>query len=162
MTTKRAIYPGTFDPITLGHLDIVTRAAKIFDYVIIGISAKSNKKNLFTLEERINLARIVTQHLSNITIMGFNGLLSHFAKTQRISVLIRGLRTSADFEYEMKLAQVNKHLLPTLESIFFITSKDVSFISSSLVKELAYCGGDVSNLLPTLVNTALMKKIKFN
>ena len=160
MKIKKAIYPGTFDPITLGHLDIITRAANIFDHVVIGIAAKSDKTLLFTLNERIYLARIVTKHLSNVKIMGFSNLLSNFAKTHKISILIRGLRNCADFEYEMKLTQMNKCLLPLLESIFFMASKDFSFISSSLVKEVAYYGGNVSNLLPTSVHEALITKLK--
>ncbi|PPI87727.1 pantetheine-phosphate adenylyltransferase [Candidatus Pantoea edessiphila] len=160
MKTKKAIYPGTFDPITLGHLDIIKRAAKIFDYVIIAIAAKSNKTLLFTLDERIFLAKVVTKHLTNVKIMGFNNLIANFAQTQKVNIIIRGLRAVTDFEYEMQLAHMNRYLMPILESIFLMTSKKLGFISSSLVKEVAYYGGDVSTLLPTAVNQALMKKMK--
>ncbi|MXP51391.1 pantetheine-phosphate adenylyltransferase [Pantoea sp. SoEX] len=160
MQIRKAIYPGTFDPITLGHLDIITRASKIFDFIIIAIANKSRKALLFTTDERIYLARIATKHLPNIKIIEFNNLISHFAKKQKVNILIRGLRTVTDFEYEKKLSQMNKYLVPLLENIFFIASKDYSFVSSSLVKEVAYYGGDVSNLLPISVNEALITKLK--
>ncbi|PPI86355.1 pantetheine-phosphate adenylyltransferase [Candidatus Pantoea edessiphila] len=160
MKKSKAIYPGTFDPITLGHLDIIKRAAKIFHYVTIAIVASSNKSLLFTLDERINLVRKVTKHLYNVKVEIFNSLTTDFAKKQKANILIRGLRAVTDFEYEMKLTYMNQCLAPTIESIFFMTSKELSFISSSLVKEVAYYGGDVSNLLPVSVNQALVTKMK--
>ncbi|MDI9229089.1 pantetheine-phosphate adenylyltransferase, partial [Serratia bockelmannii] len=131
MSTK-AIYPGTFDPITLGHLDIVTRAAQMFDRIVVAIAASPSKKPLFSLDERVDLARQVTTHLPNVEIVGFSDLMANFAKTQNANVLVRGLRAVSDFEYELQLAQMNRHLLPTLESVFLMPSEGFSFVSSSL------------------------------
>ncbi|MBU9829369.1 MULTISPECIES: pantetheine-phosphate adenylyltransferase [Rahnella] len=158
MTTK-AIYPGTFDPMTNGHLDIVTRAALMFDHVILAIAASPGKKPMFTLDERVALATQVTSHLNNVEVIGFSDLMANFAKAQGANVLVRGLRAVSDFEYEMQLANMNRHLLPTLESVFMMPSKEWSFISSSLVKEVARHGGDITPFLPQEVTQALMEKI---
>lgn len=158
MSTK-AIYPGTFDPMTNGHLDIVSRAALMFDHVILAIAASPSKKPMFTLEERVALATQVTSHLKNVEVIGFSDLMANFAKAQGANVLVRGLRTVSDFEYEMQLANMNRHLLPTLESVFMMPSKEWSFISSSLVKEVARHGGDITPFLPQVVTQALMEKI---
>ena len=158
MSTK-AIYPGTFDPMTNGHLDIVSRAALIFDHVILAIAASPSKKPMFTLEERVALATQVTSHLKNVEVIGFSDLMANFAKVQGANVLVRGLRAVSDFEYEMQLANMNRHLLPTLESVFMMPSKEWSFISSSLVKEVARHGGDITPFLPQVVTQALMEKI---
>jgi len=158
MSTK-AIYPGTFDPMTNGHLDIVTRAALMFDHVILAIAASPSKKPMFTLEERVALATQVTSHLNNVEVIGFSDLMANFAKAQGANVLVRGLRAVSDFEYEMQLANMNRHLLPTLESVFMMPSKEWSFISSSLVKEVARHGGDITPFLPQVVTQALMEKI---
>ena len=156
---KRAIYPGTFDPITNGHIDIVTRATSMFDHVILAIAASPSKKPMFTLEERVALATQVTSHLKNVEVIGFSDLMANFAKAQGANVLVRGLRAVSDFEYEMQLANMNRHLLPTLESVFMMPSKEWSFISSSLVKEVARHGGDITPFLPQVVTQALMEKI---
>ena len=158
MTTK-AIYPGTFDPMTNGHLDIVTRAALMFDHVILAIAASPSKKPMFTLDERVALATQVTSHLNNVEVIGFSDLMANFAKALGANVLVRGLRAVSDFEYEMQLANMNRHLLPTLESVFMMPSKEWSFISSSLVKEVARHGGDITPFLPQEVTQALMEKI---
>ena len=158
MSTK-AIYPGTFDPITNGHLDIITRAACMFDKVILAIAASPGKKPMFTLDERVALATQVTSHLNNVEVIGFSDLMANFAKAQGANVLVRGLRAVSDFEYEMQLANMNRHLLPTLESVFMMPSKEWSFISSSLVKEVARHGGDITPFLPQEVTQALMEKI---
>ena len=158
MSTK-AIYPGTFDPMTNGHLDIVSRAALMFDHVILAIAASPSKKPMFTLEERVALATQVTSHLKNVEVIGFSDLMANFAKAQEANVLVRGLRAVSDFEYEMQLANMNRHLLPTLESVFMMPSKEWSFISSSLVKEVARHGGDITPFLPQVVTQALMEKI---
>ena len=158
MSTK-AIYPGTFDPMTNGHLDIVTRAAQMFDHVILAIAASPSKKPMFTLDERVALATQVTSHLDNVDVIGFSDLMANFARAQGANVLVCGLRAVSDFEYEMQLANMNRHLLPTLESVFMMPSKEWSFISSSLVKEVARHGGDIAPFLPQIITQALMEKI---
>ena len=157
---KRAIYPGTFDPITNGHIDIVTRAANMFDQVILAIAASPSKKPLFDLDERVALAESATAHLPNVDVVGFSDLMANFARTQQANILIRGLRAVADFEYEMQLAHMNRHLMPELESVFLMPSKEWSFISSSLVKEVARHAGDVTHFLPENVHQALLARLK--
>ena len=157
---KRAIYPGTFDPITNGHIDIVTRAAAMFDELILAIAASPSKKPMFSLDERVALAKQATAHLQNVTVVGFSDLMANFARDQQATILIRGLRAVADFEYEMQLAHMNRHLMPTLESVYLMPSKEWSFISSSLVKEVARHAGDVTHFLPAVVHQALMDKLK--
>ncbi|MDU7482263.1 pantetheine-phosphate adenylyltransferase [Hafnia alvei] len=156
---KRAIYPGTFDPMTNGHLDLVTRAANMFDHVILAIAASPSKKPMFSLEERVALATQVTAHLPNVEVLGFSELMAHFAQHQNANILVRGLRAVSDFEYEMQLANMNRHLMPTLESVFLMPSKEWSFISSSLVKEVARHGGDIAPFVPEIIAQALSKKL---
>ena len=158
MSTK-AIYPGTFDPVTLGHLDIVTRAAQMFNQVVMAVAASPSKKPMFTLEERVDLARSMVAHLPNVEVVGFSDLMANFARSQQANVLVRGLRAVSDFEYEMQLAHMNRHLLPTLESVFLMPTEGFSFISSSRVKEVARHGGDVSAFLPPYVLQALLAKL---
>lgn len=157
--STRAIYPGTFDPITNGHLDIVTRGALMFDTVILAIANSPHKKTMFSLDERVALAEEVTAHLPNVEVVGFSDLMANFAKVQQANVLVRGLRTAADFEYEMQLAHMNRHLMPELESVFLMPSKEWSFVSSSLVKEVARHHGDVEHFLPQKVCKALLEKL---
>ncbi|WP_263753687.1 pantetheine-phosphate adenylyltransferase [Kosakonia cowanii] len=157
---NRAIYPGTFDPITNGHIDIVTRAAAMFDELILAIAASPSKKPMFSLDERVALAKQATAHLQNVTIVGFSDLMANFARDQQATILIRGLRAVADFEYEMQLAHMNRHLMPNLESVYLMPSKEWSFISSSLVKEVARHQGDVAHFLPQPVHQALLDKLK--
>ncbi|MGR4051280.1 pantetheine-phosphate adenylyltransferase [Kosakonia cowanii] len=157
---KRAIYPGTFDPITNGHIDIVTRAAVMFDELILAIAASPSKKPMFSLDERVALAQQATSHLQNVTVVGFSDLMANFARDQQATILIRGLRAVADFEYEMQLAHMNRHLMPDLESVYLMPSKEWSFISSSLVKEVARHQGDVAHFLPQPVYQALLDKLK--
>lgn len=156
----RAIYPGTFDPITNGHIDIVTRAATMFDEVVLAIAASPSKKPMFDLNERVALAESATGHLTNVKVVGFSDLMANFARAQQANILIRGLRAVADFEYEMQLAHMNRHLMPELESVFLMPSKEWSFISSTLVKEVARHQGDVAHFLPPAVLTALLDKLK--
>lgn len=158
MSTK-AIYPGTFDPITLGHLDIVTRAAQMFDHLVVAIAASPSKKPMFDLDERVELAQQVIAHLPKVEVVGFSDLMANFARAQQANVLVRGLRAVSDFEYEMQLAHMNRHLLPTLESVFLMPSEGFSFVSSSLVKEVARHGGDVTAFLPAPVHQALQAKL---
>jgi len=158
MSTK-AIYPGTFDPVTLGHLDIVTRAARMFDQVVLAVAASPSKKPMFSLDERVELAQNMVAHLPNVEVAGFSDLMANFARAQQANVLVRGLRAVSDFEYEMQLAHMNRHLLPTLESVFLMPTEGFSFVSSSLVKEVARHGGDVSAFLPPHVLQALLAKL---
>lgn len=155
--TKIALYPGTFDPITNGHIDIVQRAAKLFDQVIVAIASNSKKKPRFSLEERITLAEEVLSDCPNVTVKGFEILLVDFAKQENASVLMRGLRAVSDFEYEFQLASMNRNLAPEIESVFLMPADEYSFISSSLVKEVAALGGDVTKFVHPLVNDALTK-----
>ena len=154
---KIALYPGTFDPITNGHIDLVQRAAKLFDTVIVAIAASSKKQPQFSLNERIELAEQVLACCPNVRVMGFDILLIEFARQQNASVLIRGLRAVSDFEYEFQLASMNRHLAPDLESVFLMPADEYSFISSSLVKEVASLGGDVANFVHPIVFKALNK-----
>jgi len=156
MHTK-AIYPGTFDPVTNGHIDLVERASKLFTEVIVGVANSPSKKPRFTLEQRVELAKAVTQHLDNVIVVGFSGLLVDFAKQYQATVLVRGLRAVSDFEYEFQLANMNRRLHPDLESVFLTPSEKNSFISSTLVKEVALHGGDVSQFVPNIVSDALKK-----
>lgn len=156
---RKAIYPGTFDPMTNGHLDLVTRASLIFDHVLLAIAASSSKKLLFNLEERVALATQVTSHLDNVEVLGFTKLMAHFAAYHNANILVRGLRAVSDFEYEMQLANMNHHLMPTLESIFLMPPAKYSFISSSLVKEVAFHGGDIAPFLPGVVTQAMIEKL---
>lgn len=158
MSTK-AIYPGTFDPMTNGHLDIVSRAALMFDSIVLAVAASQSKKPLFSLEERVALATEVVAHLPNVAVVGFSDLMANFAKAQQANVLVRGLRAVSDFEYELQLAHMNRHLLPTLESVFLMPSEQYSFISSSLMKEVARHGGEVQAFLPAPVYQALKAKL---
>ncbi|RTR38247.1 pantetheine-phosphate adenylyltransferase [Shewanella canadensis] len=155
----RAIYPGTFDPVTNGHADLIERAAKLFKHVVIGIAANPSKKPRFTLEERVALLQLVTSHLDNVEVVGFSGLLVDFAKEQKASVLLRGLRAVSDFEYEFQLANMNRRLSSDLESVFLTPAEENSFISSTLVKEVAHHGGDVSQFVHPEVAKALMTKV---
>ena len=159
MHTK-AIYPGTFDPITNGHADLIERAANMFTHVIVGIAANPSKKPLFSLDERVELIKQVTQHIPNVEVIGFRGLLADFAEDQGATVLIRGLRAVSDFEYEFQLANMNRRLNPNLESVFMTPSEENSFISSTLVKEVALHRGKVDQFCHPAVQLALSNKLK--
>lgn len=157
-THTRVIYPGTFDPITNGHSDLIERAAKMFDQVIVGIAASPSKKPMFDLEHRVRLVKEVTKHLNNVDIVGFSGLLVDFAKQYNANILVRGLRAVSDFEYEFQLANMNRRLMPELESVFLTPAEENSFISSTIVKEVALHNGDVSKFVHPLVAKELQKK----
>jgi len=154
----RVIYPGTFDPITNGHKDLVQRAARLFDEVVIGVAANPTKQPMFSLDERVELAHKVLGDLTNVKIVGFSGLLVNFARQYQANVLIRGLRAVSDFEYEFQLANMNRRLMPELESVFLTPSEEHSFLSSTLVKEVAIHGGDVSQFVAPEVQQALLAK----
>lgn len=158
MSTK-AIYPGTFDPLTNGHLDLLARASLMFDQVVLAIAANPSKKPLFSLEERVALAKQATAHLPKVEVIGFSNLMAHFANEQQATILIRGLRAVTDFEYEKQLAAMNRHLMPTLESVFLMPSEQWSFLSSSLVKEVARHGGDITPFVTAPIANALAQKL---
>lgn len=155
---SKAIYPGTFDPITNGHYDLIERAANLFQQVVVGIAESPSKKPLFSLQERVILAQQVTENLPNVAVVGFSGLLVNFAKEHDATVLVRGLRAVSDFEYEFQLANMNRRLFPELESVFLTPAEENSFISSTLVKEVALHGGDVTGFVDNRVADALQQK----
>ena len=157
MLTK-AMYPGTFDPITNGHADLIERAAKMFSFVTVCIASNPSKKPLFSLEERVGLIKQVTADLDNVSVVGFSGLLADFADTLGASILIRGLRAVSDFEYEFQLANMNRRLNPKLESVFLTPAEENSFISSTLVKEVALHRGNVEGFCHPVVQKALLEK----
>lgn len=152
------LYPGTFDPITKGHTDLVERAAKLFDKVIVAVAASTKKNPAFTLDERVAMAREVLGHLPNVEVVGFAELLAHFVKKVDANIVLRGLRAVSDFEYEFQLANMNRVLAPDVESLFLTPSEQYSYISSSLVREIAALNGDVTKFVHPLVNTALIKR----
>ncbi|MGL4250831.1 MAG: pantetheine-phosphate adenylyltransferase [Aeromonas sp.] len=156
--TTRVIYPGTFDPVTNGHTDLIGRAARLFDEVIVGVANSPSKRPLFDLAERVQLVQQVTSQLPNIKVVGFSGLLVDFAKEHRANVLIRGLRAVSDFEYEFQLANMNRRLMPTLESVFLTPAEENSFISSTLVKEVALHGGDIRQFVDPVVAQSIAAK----
>ncbi len=155
-----AIYPGTFDPFTFGHQDIVARASTLFDHVIVAIAAGSSKHPLFSLEQRIDLARKSLADLHNVEVLGFHHLLAELAKEQKATVLVRGIRSVSDFDYERQLAQVNAHLRPGLETITLFASEQFGFISSTIVKDVAKHGGNLQNFVCPDVQQALQDKFR--
>ena len=155
-----AVYPGTFDPITAGHVDLVSRAASLFDRVVVGVAESPSKQPAFTMEERVELARRSLSELGNVEVRGFNSLLAHFVRDLGASVLLRGLRAVSDFEYEFQLASMNRHLIPEVETLFLTPAEQYSFISSSLVREVARLGGDVSSFVHPAVQAALNNRFK--
>jgi pantetheine-phosphate adenylyltransferase len=162
MNPRRAIYPGSFDPITLGHVDVARRAARLFDEVIVAVYEGNEKPGaLFTIDERIALAREVVTTLpdANIHVDSFSGLTVDYARSQDAGVIVRGLRAVSDFEYEFKLAHMNAHLAPEIEVVCLMTSSGHSFISSSLIREVAALGGDIDGLVPSTVRDALRMKL---
>ena len=157
---KTIVYPGTFDPITNGHIDLVERASRLFGKVVIGIASSRQKSPLFTIEERITLARECFEHVPNVEIYGFNSLLVDFVKKYNADAIMRGLRAVSDFEYEFQLANMNRALSPEIESIFLTPSEKFSYISSSLVREISSLKGDVSQFVPANVAEALAERLQ--
>ncbi len=158
---RRAVCPGSFDPVTLGHLDIVGRASAIYDEVTVAVLVNKKKSSLFTVEERIEILREVTAHYGNVVVDSFHGLLVDYCKTKQIPVIVKGLRAISDFDYELQMAQMN-HGLAGVETMFMTTNPLYSFLSSSLVKEVATYGGDVSGLVPDHVLTVLLERLARN
>jgi len=157
---RTAVYPGTFDPITNGHTDLVARAARVFPKVIVAIAESPHKKPFFTLEERISLAQNQMNKLDNVEIVGFSNLLVEFVQQIGASIIVRGLRAVSDFEYEFQLASMNRHLAPKVETMFLTPDEDFSFISSSLVKEIARLDGDVSEFVCEEVQQAMRRRFE--
>lgn len=158
MRTNTVIYPGTFDPITNGHVDLAERAAQLFDRVVVAIAHSEKKTPLFSLEQRVELCESSLAHLDNVEVTGFSNLLTDFAKSQGARCVLRGLRAVADFEYEFQLANMNRAIYPEFESIFLTPSEHLSFISSSLVREIAALNGDVTPFVPAQVSAALSER----
>jgi len=154
---EKAIYAGTFDPLTLGHLDVVERAAKIFPQLIVAVAAVTGKNTQFTQEERVELVEASLEDLSDVRVMPFSGLLVEFAREQEANVIIRGLRAFSDFEYEFQMALMNRRLAPDLETLFLMPKQDYSFLNSTNIRQVASLGGDVSEFVPAVVNDALKK-----
>ncbi len=154
-----AIYPGTFDPITNGHLDIVQRAARLFDRIIIGVYEKSNKHLVFSTEERVELAKRAVANIPNVEVKSFHGLTVDFARNEKAQVMIRGLRMNADFEKEFEMAMMNRKLAPDLDLLCLMASQEYQFLSSSLLKEVARLDGNISDLVPEYVAEALRRKV---
>jgi len=159
MTTS-ALYPGTFDPLTRGHEDIVRRAARIFDRVVVATAANPNKAPAFDVVERVELARGVLADLPNVEVIGYSGLTVEFARLRSLSVIVRGLRAVSDFEFEFQLANMGRRLQPDVETVFMVPTEKFTFISSTLVREIASLGGDVSSFVHPLVEAALKRRYR--
>ena len=157
---KTAIYPGSFDPVTLGHFDIIKRSSEIFDQVIVGVLCNNAKSPLFSVEERVRMLEEVTKDIPNVRIYPFDGLLIDFAAKMEAGVVIRGLRAITDFEYELQMSQTNHKLNPDVETIFLTTSIEYSYLSSTTVKEIASYGGDITQFVPEAVVGKLEQKMK--
>lgn len=155
----RALYPGTFDPITNGHTDIIERASRLFDRVVVAVAHSTNKKTVFDTEERTQLAQKALSGLKNVEVCNFSGLVTAFAKEQNVSVIIRGLRAVSDFEYEFQMASMNRHLMKDIETVFLTPAEHLSYISSSLVREIASLGGDASKFLHPDVAAAVKERL---
>lgn len=143
----RAVYPGTFDPLTRGHEDLVRRASKLFDHVVVGVADSRSKRPFFTMQERVEIAQEVLGHYPNVQVCGFTGLLKDFVRKHEAKIIVRGLRAVSDFEYEFQMAGMNRYLLPDVETIFLTPSDQYQFISGSIVREIALLGGDVSKFV---------------
>ena len=156
----KAVYPGTFDPLTRGHEDLVRRASRLFDALVLGIADSRAKRTFFTLEERIEMARDVLADVKNVSVVGFAGLLTEFVRAQNARVVLRGLRAVSDFEYEFQLAGMNRVLNPDFETVFLTPGEQHMFISATLVREIATLGGDVSKFVHPAVQAKLAAKVK--
>ncbi|MGN0480076.1 MAG: pantetheine-phosphate adenylyltransferase [Lachnospiraceae bacterium] len=155
---KKAIYPGSFDPVTLGHLDIIERSAKLTDHLIVGVLMNNTKSPLFSVEERVNMLKEVTCHIPNVEVIGFSGLLVDFAKQQGVSIIVRGLRAVTDFEYELQMSQTNRIVSDDIDTIFLNTNLKYAYLSSSVVKEIARYGGDISKFVPECIIDKVKEK----
>ena len=157
---KKAVYPGSFDPVTFGHLDVIRRSAELVDELIVGVLQNNSKNPLFSLEERVNILKKVTKDINNVRIESFTGLSIDFVRQCEAQFLVRGLRAITDFEYELQMAQTNRIMAPDIDTIFLTTSLEYAYLSSSTVKEVAYYHGDISRFVPDVVEEAIAKKMR--
>ena len=157
---KTAIYPGSFDPVTYGHIDLIGRAAKIFDKVIVAVAHNYHKKPLFTTPERLKMLKDATRGMKGVTVESFDGLVIEYARTKKVNVLIRGLRMISDFEYEFQMALTNRRLANDIETVFLMPSENYAFLSSTLIKEAAALGADISQFVPKLVEKPLKERLR--
>lgn len=156
---QTVICPGSFDPVTMGHIDIISRASKMFDNVIVAVMVNLDKKTSFSIDERIDLLQRATEGLKNVEIVGFDGLLAEYANQRNATAVVRGLRAVSDFEYEFQMSLTNKKLNPKLETIFFTTSAENMYLSSSIVKQVASLGGDITNFVPECIRAEIEKRL---
>ena len=159
---KRAVYPGSFDPVTLGHLDIICRSAKLVDELVVGFLQNNKKNPLFSIEERVKILKEVTKDIDNVRVESFSGLSIDFVKKCEAQFIVRGLRAITDFEYELQMAQTNRILSPGVDTIFLTTNLEYAYLSSSTVKEVAYYGGDISKFVPAEVVAVIQQKMSEN
>ena len=156
---KKAIYPGSFDPVTNGHIDVIKRAAKLFDHLVVGVLVNSAKNPLFSIDERVNMLIEVFKDYDNIEVISFEGLLVDYCHKNDITTIVRGLRAVTDFEYELQIAQTNRVIAPDIATIFLTTSLEYAYLSSSIVKEIASYGTDITQLVPKIVAENIFKKL---
>jgi pantetheine-phosphate adenylyltransferase len=159
-TMNSGIYPGSFDPVTFGHIDIIKRAASVMDHLIVAVLKNNGKSPLFSVDERVNMLKAVTADMENVEIMSFSGLLVNFAREHGVKVIVRGLRAVTDFEYELLMAQTNRVMDGGIDTIFFSTDLEYSYLSSSIVREIASYGGDISKFVPASVEKMILDKFK--
>jgi pantetheine-phosphate adenylyltransferase len=157
---RKAVYPGSFDPVTFGHLDIIERSAKMSDHLIIGVLNNNSKTPLFSVEERVNMLKSLTKDLPNVEVTSFGGLLVDFVRAKQADAVIRGLRAVTDFEYELQIAQTNRVIAPEVDTVFLTTNLKYSYLSSSIVKEIAAFGGEINAFVPEDVAERVMKKME--
>ncbi|EXG86679.1 MULTISPECIES: pantetheine-phosphate adenylyltransferase [Lacrimispora] len=157
---RKAVYPGSFDPVTFGHLDIIERSARMSDHLIIGVLNNNSKTPLFSVEERVNMLKSLTKHLPNVEVESFGGLLVDFVRAKQADAVIRGLRAVTDFEYELQIAQTNRVMAPEIDTVFLTTNLKYSYLSSSIVKEIAAYGGEINTFVPACVAERVMKKME--
>jgi pantetheine-phosphate adenylyltransferase len=157
---RKAVFPGSFDPITNGHIDVIKRALKLFDHITIGVARREEKSPIFSFREREKLVKAVTAKMNRVVVKAFDGLLVDFVKKEKACTIIRGLRTISDFDYEFQMALTNRKIAPEIETIFFLASEKYAYLSASLVKEIARMGGDLNEFLPEPVILAMKKKLK--
>lgn len=157
---RRAVYPGSFDPVTLGHIDIIERAAEIVDELIVGVLINKGKNPLFSVDERVNMLQIVTRDMPNVTVQSFDGLLVDFLKLRDAEFVIRGLRAITDFEYELQMAQTNRIMAPDTDTIFLTTNLEYAYLNSTTVREVASYGGDISKFVPDFIAQAVYDKYR--